>query len=189
MVETWGWNPATLEALATAVAALFAFIAVIVARRALSATRAEINDRMRPWMGLYGFDFFRDENGTLTLTALMKNCGPLPALDAHLAIEIKPLVLEEVNEVVNAVILDWPEQKTLVPGEDGNYGDSLPSATHPEVERWIAAKRDLVASGTFTYALGKRQFESKFVAELWFRSKPQPENRLVKINWRNTSAT
>jgi len=188
-VETWGWNPSTLEALATAVAALFAFIAVIVARRSLSATRAEINDRMRPWVGLYGFDFYRDKTGTLRLTALMKNCGPLPALRAHLTIEIKPLVLEEVNEIVNAVILDWPEQKTLVPGEDGNYGDSLPSATHPEVEKWIAAKRDLVANGTFTYVLGERKFESKFIAELWFRSKPKPENRLVKINWRNTSAT
>jgi hypothetical protein len=35
----WGWNPARIEASATAVAAVFAIVAVFVARRALNATR------------------------------------------------------------------------------------------------------------------------------------------------------
>jgi hypothetical protein len=38
----WGWNPATIEASANAVAAVFAIVAVFVARRALNATRSEM---------------------------------------------------------------------------------------------------------------------------------------------------
>ena len=37
-----GWNPATIEASANAVAAVFAIVAVFVARRALNATRSEM---------------------------------------------------------------------------------------------------------------------------------------------------
>jgi hypothetical protein len=38
----WGWNPAKIEASANAVAAVFATVAVFVARCALNATRSEM---------------------------------------------------------------------------------------------------------------------------------------------------
>ncbi|OAN40344.1 hypothetical protein [Mycolicibacterium iranicum] len=188
-METWGWNPATLEASATAVAAVFAIIAVVVAWRTFSATSSEIGSRMRPWVGLYGFEFFRDESGTLRVGVLLRNCGPLPALQAHLVVDFEPGEKESLDEVVIPARVEKFEEKALMPAEDGNYGYPLSRETYPQLETWIAAKRDIVAKGSFSYALGDRAFESMFQAELWFKSRPIPEGKLVKVNWRNTSAT
>ena len=46
----WGWNPAKIEASANAVAAVFAIVAVFVARRALNATRSEMYIARAPTM-------------------------------------------------------------------------------------------------------------------------------------------
>lgn len=188
-METWGWNPATLEATATAVAAGFAIIAVVVAWRSFRETSSEIGSRMRPWVGLYGFTFFRDDSDALRVGVLLRNCGPLPALQAHLIVDFEPREREFLDEVLIPARVEEFEDKALMPAEDGNYGYPLSRNTYPQLETWIAAKRDIVAKGTFSYALGDRTFESKFQAELWFKSKPIPEGSLVKVNWRNTSAT
>ena len=78
------------------------------------------------------------------------------------------------------------EAKVLVPQEDGNYTIGL--AQYAQLEPWIADGRDLKVDGTFTYALDRRKFTSKFVAELLF-SRPVPAGKAVDSRWRNTSAT
>jgi hypothetical protein len=83
-----------------------------------------------------------------------------------------------------------------MPAEDGDYPINL--IRFPDVMEWISAARDVIISGTFEYALAKKEFESQFQATLWFsRNQPQKNwfsrNRstdvAVPVNWRNTSAT
>lgn len=197
--DGWGANPATFEALATTVAAVFAIVAALIAWRSWRASRSEISDRMRPWVGLYDFEFHRDAFGAPKLRVLLQNRGPLPAQDAHLKVELRPRTLLRYGEIVVPIVSEKVEQKILMPSEDGDYGIKL--APYPDLETWISDKRDIAVFGTFTYALGKRVFESKFQAELWF-SRPEPPiqrsvrfwepkapRKLVQTHWRNVSAT
>jgi hypothetical protein len=181
----WGWNPATLEAYATAAAALFAFLAAVIALITWRQSRREISSRMRPWVGLYGFEFQRDLEGRPKLFVLLRNIGTLPAQNAHLLVVVKPCKQND-GEQPNPARSEKFDEKALVPTEDGNFGVSL--STYPQVDTWISEQRDLAIEGTFTYALDGRAFESKFQAELWF-SRPKPEKGLVQTNWRNVSAS
>lgn len=189
--DGWGWNPETLSAGATAGATAFAIVAVIFGwlswRQSKNQTKAlegEIQDRMRPWVGLYGFEFVRINDCEPGLTVLLRNVGSLPAQKAHLVVTLRPYKLAD-GEQPNPARSEKEEEKTLVPSEDGNYVVAL--SPYPQVEKWIAAKRDISVEGTFTYALNEQLFESKFAAELWF-SRPVPAGKLVSTNWRNTSA-
>lgn len=192
LADSWGNNPASFEAIATALAALFALIAVAFAgvswKQSKSQSRAlegEINARMRPWVGLYDFEFQRDALEQPRLFVLLRNVGALPAQKAHLVVVIQPCKLHD-GEQPNPARSEKEEEKTLVPSEDGNYGVLL--SPYPQIETWIAAKRDLAVEGTFTYALAEKSFETKFRAELWF-SRPKPQDGIVQTNWRNTYAS
>lgn len=193
-MDGWGNNPATLEAAATAGAAVFAVAAIVVAwislsesRRQGQALQAEIRDRMRPWVGLFGFEFVRDHEGKPGLRLQLRNFGPLPARQARLCLVIEPHQSNS-GEQPNPINYKEPTYKVLVPEEDGNYRISL--AQFSQLEGWISDSRDLVVKGAFKYALDERVFESQFEAYLWF-SKPVPPSPgpLVQMNWRNTSAT
>ncbi|MBF6150351.1 hypothetical protein [Nocardia nova] len=192
-MDSWGNNPASLEAVATAGAAIFAVAAFVVAwislresRRQGQTLRAEVRDRMRPWVGLFGFEFARDHAGKPALHLQLRNFGPLPARQAHLRLTIEPHQ-SNLGEHPNPINYREPTLKVLVPEEDGNYRISLNQFS--QLEGWISAGRDLIVKGTFEYALDQRVFESQFEAMLWF-SKPRPptEVPLVETNWRNTSA-
>lgn len=154
---------------------------------------------MRPWVGLYDFEFQRDAFGAPRLRVLLQNRGPLPAQNAHLKVELRPRELMRYGEIVVPIVSEKVELKILMPSEDGDYGIKL--SPYRDLETWISHRRDISVFGTFTYALGKQQFESKFRAELWF-SRPQPPiersfrfwetkppRKLVQTNWRNVSAT
>ncbi|MCU1642563.1 MAG: hypothetical protein JWN03_2838 [Nocardia sp.] len=193
-MENWGNNPATFGAVGTTGAAIFAIVAIVVAwhslresRRQGGALQAEVRDRMRPWVGLFGFEFVRDHAGKAGLCLQLRNFGPLPARQARLCLIVEP---HEGNpgEQPNPINYRESTYKVLIPEEDGNYRISL--AQFSQLEGWIADKRDLVIKGTFEYALDERAFESQFEAKLWF-SKPTPPTPgpLVEMNWRNTSAT
>ncbi len=78
----WGNNPATLGAVAAAVAALAIFFAWLSLREPKAQRRAletEIAARMRPWVGLFHFEFQGAEEGEPKLRFLLRNFGPLPA--------------------------------------------------------------------------------------------------------------
>jgi hypothetical protein len=153
---------------------------------------------MRPWVGLYDFEFVRDEAGKPRLFVLLRNVGPLPAQNVHLMVEVQPQARESVDEIIVSVRSEKFEDKSLMPLEDGNFGIRLDQ--YPQFETWVSARRDLTVEGTFTYGLGRRSFELKFETELWFsRPKPpqtwkdrlsrqKPTRNLVKTNWRNTLA-
>jgi hypothetical protein len=196
-----------VSAIATAVYTAFTIAAVVIAliswrvsRKQTKALENEINARMRPWVGLYDFEYRRSDDDKPVLLVKLTNKGPLPAQDADLKVVIRP-VQWMASETPNPAESTKKEEKSLMPSEDGEY--TLNLARFPQVDLWIATDRDLVAEGTFTYALGTRKFESKFLAELWFsRLKPKNENRwlaffmkpttspkLVQTNWRNISAT
>jgi hypothetical protein len=188
--DGWGLNPATVEALATALAALFAFAAFYVARRSLRAAKtqtaameSEINSRMRPWVGLFGFAF-NDDSGDQTLNVVLRNFGSLPADNANLVVTVSPHTLNP-GEQPNPARNNKTEKKALMPLEDGNYTIRL--SPYPQIATWVAAKRDLAVEGTFTYTLGERKFESTFAAELWFSRSRRPDGSL-QSNWRNVSA-
>ncbi len=141
---------------------------------------------MRPWVGLYNFEPRFDENEKLAgLFVLLKNVGSLPAQKAHLVVIIRPCKLHE-GEQPNPARSERLEQKALMPTEDGNYGVLL--APYPQIQTWVADRRDIAIEGTFTYALGPKKFKSTFQAELWF-SRPKPQDKPVALNWRNTDAT
>lgn len=205
--DPWDWNPATVEALGAAGAGLFASIAVVVAwlswRQSKKQTKAledEISARLRPWVGLYDFEYRRNEADQPVLHVLLRNLGTLPAQDADLKIVVRPVQWMD-GETPNPAVSQKPEAKALMPSEDGDYTIGL--ARYPQVDLWIATERDVVVEGTFTYSLEKRSFQSTFVGELWFsRPKPKPakawwkffkqptnDTKLVPTTWRNVSAT
>lgn len=183
--HVWGWDPATLEAWATAVGAGFAIVAAVFAGLTWRGSSSEVNARMRPWVGVDEFKFFRGSDGRPLLFVLLKNTGTLPAQKALLELRIEPAE-PRPGEQANPIINKKDEEKVLVPQEDGNYTIGL--AQYAQLEPWIADKRDLKVEGTFTYALEKKKFKSKFVADLLF-SRPVPADKEVDWRWRNTSAT
>ncbi|MFC3962862.1 hypothetical protein [Nocardia jiangsuensis] len=180
--------------MATVGAATFAVAAIVVAVISMREARAqgqmlqaEVRDRMRPWVGLFGFDFVRDHTGKPALRLQLRNFGPLPARRARLCLIIEP-AQSNPGEQPNPINYREPTQKVLVPEEDGNYRISL--AQFPQLEGWISDGRDTVVKGTFEYALDERVLESKFEATLWFSKPPPPSpGPLVEMNWRNTFAT
>ncbi|MGW0328981.1 hypothetical protein [Nocardia sp. NPDC003183] len=193
-MDSWGNNPATVEAVATAGAATFAIAAITVAwisfretRRQGRVLQAEIRDRMRPWVGLFAFEFVRDHDGNPGLRLQIRNFGPLPARQARLSLIIEPRQVDS-GEQPNPINYRESTQKILVPEEDGNYRISLTQFS--QLDRWISDQRDLVARGIFEYALDERSLESQFEANLFFSKPPPPTpGQLVEMNWRNTSAT
>jgi hypothetical protein len=184
--DGWDWNPATLEAWATTGLAVFTVVAVFFAGLSWRGSRAEIRSRMRPWVGLFGFEFMQDDDaGEQWLRVLLRNFGPLPAQKAALVVVLRPERLND-GEQPNPARSEKQEENILMPLEDGKYGVRL--SPYPQVAVWISERRKVIAEGTFSYALGKKTFESKFVGELWFGSRPLP-NGSVPTNWRNVSAT
>jgi len=81
-MDRWGNNPSTVEAIATAlavVAILFAWLSLRESKAQREAFEAEINARMRPWVGLFGFQYKKGESKDPKLAVLLRNFGPLPA--------------------------------------------------------------------------------------------------------------
>lgn len=192
--DNWGWNPAALEAWATLAAGVFAFAAFVIAllswraaKKQTDTVEGEIASRMRPWVGLFGFEFTHGAGGAKPrLDILLKNFGPLPAHRAHLTIVIEPQ--DALNhEKDNPVVHKEPyEDKALMPEEDGNYG--FPVERYPLLAQWVSAERDLLIDGCFTYAHAGREFKSLFQAKIWLRQERSPDGQ-VKTNWRNVTVT
>ena len=192
--DGWGWNPATLEAWATVAAGAFAFAAFIIAlfswraaKKQTEAVEGEIASRMRPWVGLFGFEFEHGNADTKPrLNILLKNFGPLPAHRAHLTVVIEPRDALD-HEKDNPVVHKEPnEDKALMPEEDGNYG--FPIGRYPLLEKWVSANRDLLVDGTFTYGHAGKDFESLFQAKIWLNQERSIDGP-VKTNWRNVTVT
>ncbi|BBX01938.1 hypothetical protein BST36_30025 [Mycolicibacterium moriokaense] len=160
--------------------------AVIFAWLTWRQSRSEISSRLRPWVGLDDFKYELDHTGKPHLYVKLLNSGPLPALNAHLIVEVKPCVKEDPDEVIVSARSEKFEKKALMPSEPGHYTILL--KPYPQVQTWIDAERNLSIDGTFTYALGKVKYESKFAAELWF-AKPRRPDGSLKTNWRNVYAT
>jgi hypothetical protein len=184
----WGNNPATLGAVATAVAVVAIFFAWLSLRESKAQRRAleaEIAARMRPWVGLFNFEFQGAGGDEPRLRVLLRNFGPLPAQQARLKLVVEP---REVygDERPNPIVLEEPEEKALMPTEDGNY--SIDLTPYPQMKEWIGAARDVVVKGTFDYTLAGKRLQSQFQATLWFSQNQSPEVP-VPTSWRNRSAT
>jgi hypothetical protein len=202
----WGNNPATLGAAATMVAAvaiMFAWLSLRESKAQRQALEAEIAARMRPWVGLFDFELQGAEGGEARIRFLLRNFGPLPAQRARLKLVVEPREIH-VDERPNPIVLEEPDDKALMPTENGNY--SIDLVGYPQMKDWIGAARDVVVNGTFEYALAERKFQSQFQATLWYSRNRPPEvpvaatwrNRFsrnrrpdapVPTNWRNMSAT
>jgi hypothetical protein len=189
-MDEWGWNPAAVGALGTASASVFAVVAVVfaamswrVSKKQTVALVREIDSRMRPWVGLFDFDF-TDDMGDQRLRILLRNFGPLPAQKADLDVVVCPHQLI-AGEQPNPARICKDEEKTLMPTEEGNYAVRL--SPYPQVATWISDNRDILIRGTFSYALGSKRFESKFVVELWFSRARRGGS--VQRSWRNVSAS
>jgi hypothetical protein len=187
-MDGWGNNPATVGAVATAVAAVaifFAWRSLRESKAQRQALEAEIAARMRPWVGLFDFWFEGAEGGEPKLRFLLRNFGPLPAQQARLKLVVEP---KEVHgdERPNPIVWQEPVDKALMPGEDGNY--TINMARYPQMKEWIDAARDVVVNGTFQYALAEKRLESQFQATLLFSRNQSPEGA-VPTGWRNESAT
>ncbi|MFI7543834.1 hypothetical protein [Actinoplanes sp. NPDC049599] len=183
-LDEWGFNPASVEAVATAsavFAVIFAWLSLRESKEQRRAVEDEIGSRMRPWIGLFAFEFSESEDRKRILRIQLRNFGALPAQKARLSLVICPKVpLQE--EVFDAITRQEPEYKVLMPGEEGNYPIDFSSS--PELSEWIGAARDVLVKGSFEYALGDRDFKSEFEATIWFSRAPT-----VDTNWRNTMSS
>jgi hypothetical protein len=149
------------------------------------ATEREMAARMRPWVGLFGVSF---EPGTLApaqsgerLGLLLRNCGALPAQNAHLKLMLRPV---EHREDPDDASVTWEESgvKALVPGEDGNY--SIELSRYMRFGKWREARRDVEIEGVMNYMLDERKFHTQFVATLRFSEELELAGN-VKMRWRN----
>jgi hypothetical protein len=148
------------------------------------AIEREMAARMRPWVGLFGFEFestIAADGPVDVLRVLLRNCGALPAQGAQLQLVIRPAksAAGEVDRPIH-----WQEQskKALVPGEDGKYRIEL--SQHPQFGQWRAARRDVVIEGAMSYELDQTQFRTAFEAVLRFSESPDAAGA-VKTRWRN----
>ncbi|MFB9321817.1 hypothetical protein [Cryptosporangium minutisporangium] len=188
-MDEWGNNPATVEALATAMAVLaviFAWLNLRESKANRHAAQAEIAARMRPWVGVFDFAIKGlDGDDGPTLCLLLRNFGPIPAQHARLSVTLEPRDRPH-DEPPNPI--SWQEQnrKVLMPLEDGNYPISL--KRFPQMQDWIAAGRDVVVRGSFEYSRADAEFGSSFEATLWL-SRDRAPGQPPSTNWRNTAAT
>ena len=202
----WGNNPATFGAAATMVAAvaiIFAWLSLRESKAQRRALETEIAARMRPWVGLFDFGFEAAKGGEAKLRLLLRNFGPLPAQQARLKLVVEPREVYS-DERPNPIVRDEPQDKALMPMENGDY--SIDLARYPQMNEWIGAARDVVVNGTFEYAAAENKFQSQFQVTLWFSrnqssdvsvptnwrnrfSRNRPSNVPVPTNWRNVSAT
>jgi hypothetical protein len=191
-MESWGWNPATVEAVATSLTVIVIFLTWLLFRESKAQRKSledEISSRMRPWVGLFDLQIKKDDTGALgaeklTLFALLRNFGPIPAQNARLKINIAPRMMQ-AHESPNPVNAEEPEPKALMPSEDGRYTIGLDR--YPQIESWLTAQRDLTITGVFEYSLAGKKFESRFEGTVWF-SRPWTGDT-APMNWRNVSAT
>lgn len=151
--------------------------------RQLRAMEGEMAARMRPWVGMFDFDFVPATTPATAdvLKVLLRNSGTLPAQNARLTLRLFPT--QSGNEPDDKPV-EWMETgvKALVPGEEGNYGIQL--TPYPQFSIWRHSGRDVMVEGTMNYALDDRHFQSKFVAALRFSEDPDSEGR-VRTRWRN----
>jgi hypothetical protein len=204
-VDGWGFNPASVEAVATAsavIAVAFAWLSLRESKEQRRIVEDEISSRMRPWIGLFEFEFLEEADGKRIMRIQLRNFGPLPAQNARLSLTIEPKVAQQ-GETVNAITFKEPSYKVLMPGEEGNYPIDITS--NQQLREWIAASRDVAVKGSFEYALGDRDFQSEFEVTIWFSRGARPARRrrrrtllslsrqtphapIVDTNWRNTSS-
>lgn len=202
-MDEWGFNPASVEAVATAsavIAVSFAWLSLRESKEQRRIVEDEISSRMRPWIGLFEFEFVEEANGKRTMRILLRNFGPLPAQNARLSLTIEPKVAVQ-GETVDVITFKEPNCKVLMPGEEGKYPIDITS--NDRLRKWIAASRDVVVKGSFEYALGDRDFQTEFEATIWFSRSARPTRRrgtlsalsrqtphatMVDTNWRNTAS-
>ena len=201
-MDSWGNNPATLGAAATAVAAaaiIFAWLSLRESKAQRRALEAEISSRMRPWVGLFSLEFQGGKGHGAELHFLLRNFGPLPAQQARLKIVVEPRE-ESSDERANPIVLEESGVKALMPTENGDYVIDL--SRYQQMNEWIRAGQDVVVNGTFEYALVERKFQSQFLATLWFSRSQSPDatafakrwkpfgrhsDLSVPVNWKNMS--
>jgi hypothetical protein len=155
--------------------------------RQLRAMEREVAARMRPWVGMFGFEFvpaLAPDNSDV-VRVLLRNSGALPAQRAMLTLVLRPKepVSDARDEPVN-----WEETgvKAFVPGEEGNYGIRL--SQYPQFTIWRQSRRDVVVEGLMKYSMDDRQFQSRFLAELRFSEETDADGR-VRTRWRNQEIT
>jgi hypothetical protein len=123
----WGNNPATVEAVATAVAILaifFAWLSLRESKAQRKALEAEIGARMRPWIGLFGFAFDAAGEHERELRLLLRNFGPLAAQQTRLSLVIEPREAQH-DERLDPIVRKDSGEKALMPSEEGNYSVDL----------------------------------------------------------------
>jgi hypothetical protein len=205
-MNEWGNNPATLESAATAIVAvtiIFAWLSLRESKKQRRALEDEIAGRMRPWIGLFDFEFQGVKAGKAECRFLLRNFSALPAQQARLKLVVQPMDLNG-DEQSDSIVMEEPGVKALMPTEDGDYTVDL--ARYAQMREWIGAGQDVVVNGTFDYVLTGRKFQSQFQATLWFGRNQSPDvsastnwrSRLsrkrpldvpVPTNWKNMSAT
>ena len=148
------------------------------------AIEREMAARMRPWVGLFDFEFelaSATQGGSDSLRVLLRNCGALPAQGSQLQLMIHPV---KPGEAAADKPIHWREAgaKALVPGEDGKYRIEL--SQHPQFAQWRLSRRDVVIEGMMNYSLDQTSFRTAFEAVLRFSEEPDAVGR-VKTRWRN----
>jgi hypothetical protein len=126
-MDGWGNNPASVQAMATAlavVAVILAWLSLRESKAQRRALEAEMGARMRPWVGLFKFGFEFAENGEPALRVLLRNFGPIPAQQARLTLVIEPREAHS-DERPNPIVAQESDYKALMPTEEGNYSIDL----------------------------------------------------------------
>jgi hypothetical protein len=195
-MNEWGNNPASYEAIASlisAVGVIAVFISTLLTWRALHETKSqrqsmerEIAVRMRPWVGLFGFDYKLDQSRGGTLYLLLRNFGPLPAQRANLSLVLKPLKPND-KEPDNSIKREEHGLKALLPEEEGNYVIDL--TPYPQFAEWRSAGRDIRVDGLFKYSVDQFEFKTEMEGTIWFSEYVPEHGKAVRVSWRNKEAS
>jgi hypothetical protein len=181
-VNGWGNNPETwlvgLGAV-TALGVIALFLTFREARIQRQTAETEMAERLRPWVGLFDFEYDPTSDGSDRVRPLLRNFGALPGLRAQLSLVIHPVAFESEGAI------RWTEQhsKAFMPSEDGNYAINM--ASYPQFASWQALQIDLLVVGALVYGYGVKNYASTFEATISFAQDPDG----TVANWRNTTAS
>ena len=184
MLDTWGFNPSSLQAI-SGIATAFALVGIIIgslaAYRSSSVEAKESAFRTRPWVGVTDVDFREsvpvidmrteetDDIDALdlrrdVLTFMFKNVGALPAQRRAIEIRLKPKDAEswEMTPFMSST-------GALFPGEPSTLSYMFSGDREALLNEWKSSKLEVIYEGRISYSFGDEgAYATSFSGRLWF---------------------
>lgn len=182
----FGWNLATIQAGGT----LGVFGSLFLAWRAIVHGREDSSLRVRPWVGVTGFDYKAPSGTGLfveeTISVHYQNIGNLPARSLTIELTAQPIVPpgDDSTSSDDPQKFDTLTFGAVFPGEDSVQHFRLVGVQSGRLAAWLRAY-DVRLTGEVSYGFtGKESYVTTFEAVI-----PLGADEDAHISWANQSAS